>query len=222
MASRYCGQCGERNPSKNTYCNFCGEPLAKDTGGIPANPQGFGLRPGRLATFLLVCGAIIVLGFIANLVSPPAPEATPTSDNTSAIAATPTSFPATIDEWAYDVSDIAYRDVRDHGDLYREQKIIWRCNIDKFLGADPDNPDNTGITCRVFSGTFNGIGQGSILLSVPWRIDTRHMYAGDDVTVYGVVSGPREGANAFGATVSEPQIDVVFLTDQGHDPNSYQ
>lgn len=113
-----------------------------------------------------------------------------------------------------------YADVNDHPDLHQGEYIEWTCNIAKFLGDDPNAPGNTDIGCLEFTGTFDGSGDGEIILNVPATVDTDTMHSGDDLRVYGKVEQPWEGQNGFGATMTWPQIDVKSLTDLGRDPNA--
>jgi hypothetical protein len=113
-----------------------------------------------------------------------------------------------------------YADVNDHPDLHQGDYILWTCNIAKFLGDDPNGLGNTDIGCWEYTGTFDGTGDGEIILNVPATVDTSTMHSGDDVRVYGTVDQPWEGQNSFGATMTWPQIDVKSLTDLGHDASA--
>jgi hypothetical protein len=121
-------------------------------------------------------------------------------------------------EWERQASAVTYADVNDHPDLHQGEKVVWTCNIAKFLGDDPNDAANTDIGCWVYRGTYDGgTGDGEIVLNVPPTIDTSTMHSGDDVQVYGTVDQPMQGTNAFGATLTYPQVDVAYLVDLGHD-----
>jgi hypothetical protein len=60
--------------------------------------------------------------------------------------ALPTSTPSAA-QWGQSASQTTYADVNDHPDLHQGDKIVWTCNIAKFLGDDPNNAANTDIGC---------------------------------------------------------------------------
>jgi hypothetical protein len=131
--------------------------------------------------------------------------------------AMPTSTPSAA-EWAQQASPATYVDVNDHPDLHQGDKIVWTCNIARFLGEDSNNAANTDIGCWVYRGVYDGgTGDGEVVLSVPPTINTDAMHSGDDVKVYGTVDQPMQGSHAFGATLTYPQLDVAYLVDLGHD-----
>lgn len=106
-----------------------------------------------------------------------------------------------------------YTQVNDHPGLYKGNYIQWTCNIYGFL-------DSHTIGCDEYTGTFDGSGDGPIILDTSnSHVDTNYMNTGDDVSVYGRVEDPAQGTNAFGGTVTSPQIAVISITDLGHDAN---
>jgi hypothetical protein len=115
-----------------------------------------------------------------------------------------------------------YADVNDHPDTHGGDAILWTCNIAKFLGPDANDTSSTDVGCWEYTGMYGGgAGDGEIMMVVPPAINTDSMHSGDDVRVYGLVDDvPFEGTNAFGATITVPQIQVLRLTDLGHDPNA--
>jgi len=146
-------------------------------------------------------------------VAPPADTATPAP-------ATPTDVPAPTDvptqtpsQWAQGASGDTYADVRDHPDLHQNDKVVWRCTINKFLGADPNDSTATDVTCGGFGDALS-----EAALVVPFSVDTSSMHAGDTVTVYGTVAQPFQGTNGFGAQITEPQVDAVYLADASMTP----
>jgi hypothetical protein len=144
-------------------------------------------------------------------------HAAATTPAVAAQDARPTSTPSAA-QWEQQASQDTYADVNDHPDLHQGDKIVWTCNIAKFLGGDPNDSVNTDIGCWEYRGTYDGgTGEGEIVLNVPPTIDTSAMHSGDDVKGYGTVDPPIQGTNAFGATLTDPQIDVTYLVDLGHD-----
>ena len=141
----------------------------------------------------------------------PQPTAAPTATDTPPPADTPTQTAA---QWALDASSDTYADVNDHPDLHQGDKVHWRCTINKFLGADPNDSTATDATCQMDPSAVSGTGSGEIALVVPGGIDTSSMHAGDSVDVEGTVGQPFQGTNGFNATITEPSITVVNLTDR--------
>jgi hypothetical protein len=110
--------------------------------------------------------------------------------------------------------------VNDHPDLYFGDLVQWTCNIYKFLGDDP-NGGGVDIACWEYTGTYDGVtGDGSLNVLAPYSIDTSQMHSGDDIQVYGTVGSPFQGTNAYGGTITDPQVDAKSITDLGHDPNA--
>jgi hypothetical protein len=131
--------------------------------------------------------------------------------------AMPTSTPSAA-QWEQQASGDTYADVNDHPDLHQGDKIVWTCNIARFLGDDSNNSANTDIGCWEYRGRYDGgTGDGEIVLNVPPTVGTSAMHSGDDVKVYATVDQPMQGTNAFGATLTYPQVDVAYLVDLGHD-----
>jgi hypothetical protein len=128
---------------------------------------------------------------------------------------TATDIPAPTDsptpsasDWAQGASGDTYADVRDHPDLHQGDKVVWRCKINKFLGADPNDSSATDISCGGFDDGFS-----EAILDVPASIDTSAMHAGDAVVAYGAVAQPFQGTNGFGATLTDPQLTLAYLED---------
>jgi len=143
----------------------------------------------------------------------PADTATPEPATPTDVSA-PTDVPTqTPNQWAQGASGDTYADVRDHPDLHQNDKVVWRCTINKFLGADPNDSTATDVTCGGFADALS-----EAALVVPFSIDTSSMHAGDTVTVYGTVAQQFQGTNGFGAQITEPQVDAVYLVDASMTP----
>lgn len=170
----------------------------------PARPSG--------ATVKITCTwKAITEAVILALAFPPKPRPhpTPTPQPTQAVPA--------YTAWAnqYDSGE-TYQHVDDHPNATYGDGIVWACVIVKFLGNDQNTPGNTDIGCNEFTGSYDGIGDGEIVLNTPPSIDTSAMDTGDELTVYGTVDAPWQGLNGFGAQNSWVQIDAVYLVDQGN------
>jgi hypothetical protein len=106
-----------------------------------------------------------------------------------------------------------FADVNDHPDAHQGDIVQWTWNVYKFL-------DQSTVGCWEYAGTYTGgTGDGSIVLDAS-GVDMSAVNSGDDVSVYGEVAAPFQGTNAFGATITSPQVTVKSFTDLGHDANS--
>jgi pyruvate/2-oxoglutarate dehydrogenase complex dihydrolipoamide acyltransferase (E2) component len=106
-----------------------------------------------------------------------------------------------------------YADVKDHPDAHQGDIVQWTCSVYKFL-------DSNTVGCWEYTGTFNGVaGDGAMILDVS-NVDMSAVHSGDDVSVYGVVTQPRQVTNLYGASITNPQIIVKSFTDLGHDANA--
>jgi len=138
---------------------------------------------------------------------------TATSQPATPDTAIPTDAPTqTPDQWAKDAEQLSFADVRDHPDIHYGAKVMWGCTIDKFLGTDSSDATMTDVTCERVEGTYN-TPIGEFFIKVPASLNMDQAHAGDQIAVYGTVDSPAQGTNGFGGTLTEPQIDAVYVDD---------
>lgn len=228
---QHCGQCGTANPTTARFCSSCGAPLAvvADQGATAGTSQpsnwatraALGRKERQKATprqTAMGCGCLIVLVVIIAIIVAAVFSGGSGSSTNSAVSPTdvptvsgppPTDAPTpTAYQWAAGATKDSYADVRDHPDLYQGDKVVWRCEINKFLGTDANDPTATDVSCGMENDTLS-----EIVIKAPVLVDTSAMHANDYVTLYGTVDQSFQGTNGFGATITEPQVDAVYLID---------
>lgn len=172
-------------------------------------------RRRQWGRYIALLAGVFLLSIMVSAIINPAPSTGHGQASVVASASTATDVPQATDvptltasQWAMNATKDSYADVRDHPDLYAGNEVVWTCQINKFLGADPNDTTSTDVTCGGFGDAIS-----EAVLVVPFSIDTSSLHAGDTVTAYGTVAQPFQGTNGFGATITEPQITVVYLED---------
>jgi hypothetical protein len=158
----------------------------------------------------LVAGSVLVVVFLVS---------NPVGSSATRGSSSPPPPTMTLRQWDAGASNDTYADVVARpGQTYGDY-ITWTCNLANSFGQDtPDGKTNIG--CWEYTGTYQGDnGDGEIILSIPSSIDTGSMRIGDRMVVRGTVGHPYVHTRRRAAD-SGPTVDVVFLTDQGHDNNA--
>lgn len=113
-----------------------------------------------------------------------------------------------------------YAKVNDHPDEYFGNYVLWPCEIVNFLGKDPSDASHTDIACNKMEPVPNTnidstkmASAGEVILNVDASIDTTQFNSGDCVLISAKVDHPAQGTNAFGGTVTNPQLDVIEMTN---------
>ncbi len=220
MAGMFCRACGAENAGGIKYCSACGKrlPTSVRIYAPAAAPREirrrseWSLLQWSMAIILII-GAILAAMAISSGINTEQ-SADPTGAWTPSVPATPTT---TIAEFAASASRDTYAQVSNHPDDHQGDAVVWTCQVDRFLGPDSNQKDNTDIGCSEIVGTYaRGIGDGEIVINVPPSIRMSSIGSGDDITVYGTVDQPIPSIDSFGAIVIDPMIDAVYLVDHKH------
>ncbi len=126
----------------------------------------------------------------------------------------------TIDQWDSQATNDTYTEVNRLPKRYLGQAVTWTCNVANLLGQALGSGKNV-IGCWEYVGQYDGqTGEGEIILSVPSSFDLTTINVGDDLIVRGTIAAPYDGVHPSLRAYPGPSVDVWFLTDKGHDPNS--
>lgn len=229
-AKVFCTTCGTANPAGQKYCGNCGTPLRlaiSDTpaAAVPARPKRRGWLRGCLIGSGALFGIVVLLGIVASLGSGGSDAPGPTAAIADLSAAPAVSAAARASSAARPTA--APRPTarpkptatpRPTATATPIPETFTRANWDRLDGNPAEHKGaRVEIVGKVFQTpdrTAKGVGWQMWADPKNSEWNTIVLFAdagfalkdGDFVRVVGAVAGAYEGTNAFGATLSVPQI----------------